>query len=257
MKRFSLLDFGLIIAALLGLNLTMTSAAPIETGKSSAKIRVLLVYGGHDFETNQFFQVFEQNPAMTFHPVHHSQAGAWFKPERGGEYDVMVFYDMWQPISEEDKRNLLDRLRQGKGLLALHHSLCSYQDWEQYAALIGGKYHLQKWSDHGVEKPASTYQHDVDFKVHIEDPSHPVTRGLTDFSIHDEVYGGTETRPNAHVLLTTDEPRNGKNLGWTTDYGAARIVYLQLGHDHQAYQNPNYRRLVQQAIAWVAKPISP
>jgi type 1 glutamine amidotransferase len=30
-------------------------------------------------------------------------------------------------------------------------------------------------------------------------------------------------------------------------------VYLQLGHDHWAYENPNYRELVARAIRWVAR----
>jgi len=35
-------------------------------------------------------------------------------------------------------------------------------------------------------------------------------------------------------------------------YGPARVVYLQSGHDHFAYENPNYQKLVRQAIWWAA-----
>ena len=93
--------------------------------------------------------------------------------------------------------------------------------------------------------------------TYTADLKHPVTRGVTDFAIHDEVYGGFEVIPQAHVLLTTDEPLNGHNVAWTKTYGAARVVYLQLGHDHQAYENPNYQRLLKQAIRWVAKRNAP
>ena len=49
---------------------------------------------------------------------------------------------------------------------------------------------LSGWvTTRGTEKPASTYKHDVDFKVHVEDPNHPVTHGIKDFAIHDETYG--------------------------------------------------------------------
>jgi uncharacterized protein len=220
---------------------------------NSGKIRVLLVHGGHDFETNQFLQVFRENPQLSLTVVQHPAAQAWFRPERARDYDVLVFYDMWQTISEEAKSDLVSLVKGGKPLVALHHCLGSFQQWDEYANLIGGRYHLEKWSDHGVEKPGSTYRHDVDFKVHVADSSHPITRGVTDFAIHDETYGGFEVKPDSHVLLTTDEPSNGHDLAWCKSYGAARVVYLQLGHDHQAYDNPSYRRLLAQAIRWAVK----
>ena len=37
------------------------------------------------------------------------------------------------------------------------------------------------------------------------------------------------------------------------DPRASRVVYLQLSHDHKAYENPNYQKLVAQAIRWTAK----
>lgn len=243
------LDFALLLALMLGTTLWPLPAAGADL--SSAKIRVLIVHGGHDFETNQFLKVFADNPDISFQVVQHPQAQAWFSAERARQYDVLVFYDMWQTISDQAKADLVSRLQEGKGLVALHHCLGSFQNWDEYARIIGGKYHLQKWLDHGLDKPASTYQHDVDFKVHVQDPAHPVTRGVTDFAIRDEAYGLTEVRPGVNVLLTTDEPRNGRAMAWSHTYGAARVVYLQLGHDHQAYDDPHYRRLVSQAIQWV------
>ncbi|HNU99585.1 MAG TPA: ThuA domain-containing protein [Verrucomicrobiota bacterium] len=42
-------------------------------------------------------------------------------------------------------------------------------------------------------------------------------------------------------------------MAWAKTYEAARVVYIQLGHDHLAYENPSFRRLVANAIRWVAK----
>jgi type 1 glutamine amidotransferase len=50
----------------------------------------------------------------------------------------------------------------------------------------------------------------------------------------------------------------GSNLiGWTRTWGNSRIVYLQCGDDAVAYANPWLRRLVQNAIAWVAQVRQP
>jgi uncharacterized protein len=238
------------------------------------KIRVLVVTGGHGFEVAPFYQVFEDNPNITFVAVEHQAQGGFklirkgpdgsdrpfgepvahgfFTPDAAKQYDVIVLYDMWPNISEEAKANLMSILKSGKGLVATHHCLAGYPKWDEYANIIGGKYYQEKTVENGVEKPASTYQHDVDFTVQVADPQHPVIRGLKDFKIHDETYGKFGVRPDVKVLLTTEEPTSTRSIGWTKEYGKARVVYLALGHDHLAFENPNYRKLLAQAIQWTA-----
>ncbi|GBC96156.1 hypothetical protein HRbin16_01957 [bacterium HR16] len=215
-------------------------------------VRVLIVTGGHDFEREPFFEMFRSFEGITFVEVQHPDAHARLTPEAARGYDVIVLYDMWQPISEESKAAFVKLLRSGKGLVALHHSLASYQLWDEYRNIIGGRWYTEKWRQNGVERPPSTFQHDVQFKVHIVDKKHPVTRGMQDFNIRDETYGNFEVLPKVKPLLTTDEPTSNRVIAWTHTYGRSRVVYIQLGHDHYAYENPNYRRLVLQAIRWVA-----
>ena len=74
---------------------------------------------------------------------------------------------------------------------------------------------------------------------------------MSDFDIKDETYRNIYVRPDVHVLLTTDEPTNESRIGWTLRYGNSPIVYLQLGHGRDAYENPNFRRLVERSIRWV------
>jgi type 1 glutamine amidotransferase len=73
---------------------------------------------------------------------------------------------------------------------------------------------------------------------------------VKDFDMRDETYKWFDVAPDSHALLTTDEPESNKIIGWAKTYEAARVVYLQSGHDHFAYENPNYQRLVRQAILW-------
>jgi type 1 glutamine amidotransferase len=37
----------------------------------------------------------------------------------------------------------------------------------------------------------------------------------------------------------------------TNNYGKSRIVYIQLGHDHNSFDDRNYRQLIKQSIDWV------
>jgi type 1 glutamine amidotransferase len=222
-------------------------------GQAADKIRVLVVTGGHDFEREPFMQMFKDNAEITFQAVEHPQAQAWFKADAAAKYDVLVFYDMYQKIDEEAKANLVSRLKEGKGLVALHHGLGSYGDWDEYTKIMGGRFHLKERVVSGVKTPGSTYKHDVQFRVHVADPNHPVTRGVKDFDILDETYGGLEVRPGVHTLLTTKEPTSSPTICWAHTYEAARVLTLQLGHDHKAYENPSFRQLLTQAIRWTAK----
>lgn len=240
-----------------GVVLLATLAFGLSTGPAlfaaDGKIRVLLVSGGHDFETNQFYQAFKDNPDITFEAVTHPKAHAKLRPDSAKDFDVLVLYDMWQNITEEAKADLLAFVNSGKGLVSLHHSIANYQKWREWNKVVGGRYYLDKTMVDGVEKPRSIWKHDVKFKVHVADPNHPVTRGVKDFEIRDETYGLFDMAPESHALLTTDEPTSAKNIAWAKTHGPARVVYLQLGHDHLAYENPSFRQLVQQAIRWTAK----
>jgi len=230
--------------------LLLLALAPVSLAAGAKPLRVLVVTGGHAYETNEFAAMFWSIPEISVRSVAQPEAQSLFTEEAAAGYDLMVWYDMWQPISEGAKKDLLARIREGKGLVALHHSIASYQDWPEYLELIGGRYHLQGWKLDGVEKPGSVYQHDVLVPVTVA-TDHPVTAGLEDFTIHDETYGGLQVLPSSQVLLTTDEPTSTPQLAWAHSFGEGRVVCLQLGHDHLAYENPSYRRLLAQAIRWV------
>jgi type 1 glutamine amidotransferase len=54
------------------------------------------------------------------------------------------------------------------------------------------------------------------------------------------------------VLLTTDNPTSDAPLAWLGLHPKARVIYIQLGHGSAAHRNPNYQRLVRNAIVWAA-----
>jgi len=220
---------------------------------SAGKIRVLLVTGGHEFEKDAFFRVFEDNPDIVCQRVEHPNAHALLKADAAKGWDVLVLYDMHQEISDEAKADFLARLKEGKGLVVLHHAIASYQKWPEYAKIIGARYYLAPTVVDGVEKARSVYQHGVDIKMRVADAQHPVMRGIQDYVIHDETYKLFDVADECHALLTTDEPLSNKVVGWAKTYDGARVVYLQSGHDHFAYENPNYRQILRQAIRWAAQ----
>jgi type 1 glutamine amidotransferase len=218
----------------------------------SKPIRILVITGGHDYKVDQFNQMLSSlGENITFQIAELPAAYDMFLPENRNKYDVMVFYHMWQTITDEQANVLADCISKGKPLVALHHSICAYDDWPEYFNIIGGKYFHKPTVVKGKEYPACTYIHDLHFKVRIVDPKNPVTKGLTDFEIFDETYKGYYVEEGITPLLTTNEPSSTPVIGWSKTYGKARVVTLQSGHDAPTFENPNYRKLLKQSIEWV------
>jgi len=214
--------------------------------QAQTKVRVLIITGGHDFEGDAFFDIFEDITDLEYQEVTHPNANQLYDSKFIDSIDVLIFYDMVQEIEGAQKTAFIKLLEDGKGFVFLHHSLVSYQEWDEFEKIIGGRYVL---SD--AEQDGSTYRHDVAIPVTVVDNNHPITKGMDDFVIHDEVYGNYKVLPSVQPLLQTTHPESGEIIGWTNSYGKSRIVYLQLGHDHYAYENPNYGFLIKQAIDWV------
>jgi type 1 glutamine amidotransferase len=221
---------------------------------ASKPIRILVITGGHDYKKEQFNQMLSSlGPLITWQVAELPDAYDMFRPENRNKYDVLVFYHMWQKITDEQAKVFSECISGGKPVVALHHSICAFDDWPEYWNIIGGKYfHKETTFNRKVYQPCS-YIHDLHFNVKNANPKHPVTKGVPDFPIFDETYKGYYVADGVTPLLTTDEPSSTPTIGWTTKYGKSKIVVLQSGHDVPTFENPNFRKLLKQSIIWVYK----
>lgn len=218
---------------------------------AAEKLKVLVVTGGHGFERTPFFKTFEDNSAITYIEAKQSKTSVAYEHPDLFKQDVVVLYDMVQNITDAQKTNFLALFDRGIGLLVMHHALVNYQSWPEFERIIGGTY-PEPQDQKGKVTEKLGWQHDVQVPVVIVAKNHPVTAGLSDFTIHDEIYWGFRTTADAVPLITTTHPRSGKPLMWTRNEKKSRVIYLQLGHGPEAYAHPNYRRLVTQSIQWLA-----
>jgi len=216
------------------------------------KIRVLIVSGGHGFKHQPFYDVFDSIPSITYDTLLQPQANALIASPEVNRYDVLVFYDMVDSITREQQESYIRLLKKGAAMLFLHHSLVSYQNWPEFIQILGGQYHTHPVVVNG-DTLNTSYEHDVSIPVKVENKKHPVTRGISDFEIVDEVYGGVEILLQVKPLLSTTHPKSMRYLAWINHYGKSDVIYIQLGHGPSGYSNPNYRKLVRQAIEWLAK----
>lgn len=226
----------------------MVSAVCLQA-YSGDKTKVLLVTGGHAYDTTEFLSAFRSMDNIRFDTAVQPNANRMIADKKAAGYDVLVFYDMWQEIGEKTKQAYLDWLKEGRGMVFLHHSLVSYQEWPEFTSIIGGKYVQPRYESD--KSKHSGFKHGLDLEVQIIDRKHPVTKGLQDFSIHDEGYSNVLIQPDVSKLLQVEHPESSQYVGWTNSYANGRIVYIMLGHDQHAYASEYFRKLVANAVEWV------
>lgn len=93
----------------------------------------------------------------------------------------------------------------------------------------------------------------VDVKVAAK---HPVTEGVSDFRIRDEHYQMGIVADDARVLVKTYSEAGGEQVGgYVRDMGKGRFCMLTPGHTVDAWYNPEYQKMLANAIRWCAKKI--
>ena len=252
MNRVPVLIGVLLVLAGLVCSCSRLSEPQLCLSEQAEKTKMVVITGGHEFEQKPFLSLFEGYEDIDYIEARQEDESEIFEDISEWDYDLMVLFNMTQGISEKRQKNFIKLLERGVGVLAIHHSIGSFQQWPEYRRIIGAKYYLTATVENGVEYEPGTYKHDIDFEVHIKDSEHPITHGLSDFLVHDETYKNCVFEVDNRVLLTTNHPTSDEPLCWVRNYGKAKVCYIQIGHGPSVYTNPSYRRLVVQAIRWCA-----
>ena len=211
-------------------------------------IKVMLVTGGHSFDTLQFFQLFDRMPEIEYEHFAQPNANKAIANGVADDFDVLVFYDMWNKITRDEKAAYIRLTKEGKPFLFLHHSLVSYQNWPAFEEIVGGRYVEQNKKI--PEEEWSEYEHDMWVYCSIENYT-PVTAGFRELRFFDEVYDNIRISDNVRPLLRTRHPKSAEYVAWENRYNASAIVYIQPGHDIRTYETEEYRKLLFQAIQYL------
>jgi type 1 glutamine amidotransferase len=257
-----------------------------------ARVRVLAAVRGHPFDRNAFAALFDGMAGISVTFVDQPAASLLMRPELADDFDVLLLYDMpgidfsgavpGAPVEPPEalRTGLAALLRRGIGVVALHHAIAGWPTWPAYAEWLGGTFLYRPGPLRGMLRQDSGYRHEVGYTASVA-ASHPVTAGLpSSFPMVDELYLAEVFVDEVTPLLTSDhgfvaesffsathaiEGRMFSNEGWSHPPGSnligwvkraenSPLVYLQPGDDAVTYQNPNYRRLVENAIRWTASP---
>ena len=192
----------------------------------------------------------------------HTENGAVFNTEDLARFEVVVFLNAsGDMLSDQQELAFQACLEAGGGWLGIHAAGdSSHLAWEWYREnLIGATFtaHIM-----GPQFQRAT--------VVLENHQHPALKNLPDIWQHEEEWYSWEQSPRAegfNVLATLDEDsyvpvanflgqKRDLSMGdhpvvWSNCVGEGRTVYAAMGHKAEAFEEPNFKRLLSNALAWL------
>jgi uncharacterized protein len=253
------------------------------------RARFLAVTGGHRYDTGAFAAMLDavaEALGWTFEHAEHPDPRAALCPETASEFDAVLLHDLPglhlargcepEPVPPTDATRLAiaELFDAGIGVVATHHALAGWPAWDGWAGALGGRFLYRPGPVRGEHQPASGYRFGT-YRVWPTD-THEVTDGVEPFELTDELYRCPVFEREVTPILTTDadvsamidtyhevttgeqvaaaDQPGSRSLGWVHAAGRSPVVYLLPGHTGATMAHPMYRRLVTNALSWVASP---
>lgn len=175
------------------------------------------------------------------------------------ETDLLVimglFYSQepdYTPLTGAQESALERYIASGRPLILHHGAAASYDDSEIFKRLIG-----INW----VWGGGSPTQHSPigEYRVTMTGPAHPVTTGVGDYTLFDELYYDLHTQPSLQPEILAVAEYEGRRLPMIQVFeggrvpGAGKAVYFANGHDLKAFECPAMRQLWRNAVAWLTQ----
>jgi uncharacterized protein len=242
------------------LALFASSANPASAQKKNPKgVPVLLLTGGqreHHGYREQALYLSNLLEDTGRYRVTLCEDGAILESPALQKYEILIVNaDRRDPefkFTLSQQQALLAFVKGGHGYVSIHGADNAPPDWiPEWKEMLGGIYsHVGKPDGKAI---MGTYT------IHISDKSSPVTKGLEDFEIKDELYSNMQMKDDVKPLATIDYQGVTWPVAWTYTYGKGRVFHTSLGHtgwkpgSDDPLKNPNLAKLVSQGADWVAE----
>lgn len=200
-----------------------------------------------------------EKSADVFQPLL-EQAGFDVRRERSlniyTDKDVMLSLDLIVPVWTQDEitneqlEGLQSAVHSGAGMAGWHGCMAdSFRRSPPYQFMVGGQW---------VAHPGGI----IDYEVNITNSDDPITRGLSDFTMHSEQYY-MHIDPSNEVLATT--MFSGEHAGahwikgvtmpvyWKRTWGSGKVFYGSVGHQANDFEVPEAREIMRRGMLWAAR----
>jgi type 1 glutamine amidotransferase len=168
------------------------------------------------------------------------------------EYDVIVSnWNTWPDnnlrMTMEWENDFLKYIKEGGGLVSIHAGASSFYDWNEYHQIGIGRW--GKETNHGKQTRA---------KIYGFDQTHPITQGIKEFFIIDEIWEKPDIYPEAIALASVSaiNEKDGHPINESVVFvnylEKGRSFFTTLGHDEKALLNTGLKTLILRGTQWAA-----
>lgn len=237
-----------LISVLLLVVLTVSAAGNATAAPKQVKVLIVTGFdvGSHKWEesTRLVHAILEKTDR--FDVTISNDKEVFASPSLGDNEVIILSFGFWKEAdpSEKAKAGLLDYVKNGGNIVALHFACSSFQEWKEYGVLLG-----RVW-----KKGVGGHGPYGEFEVNIKHPKHPITNGLSDFKTEDELYAKLTGDEEIEVLASaySDWSKKIEPIVFVKRYGKGRVVQNVLGHALDSKQSPSYQKLLIRGVEWAA-----
>ncbi len=165
---------------------------------------------------------------------------------------VLSNWNSW-PVNDlrwpaETENALLQFIKNGGGFVTFHASSSAFYKWPEFQEISTAAW-LMDTTWHGKRSGII---------VRINNQKHPVTAGISDFTVFDELWVNAALNPKFVVLGTasnqdiTEKGIKAQPAIMVGKYGKGRIFHTILGHDIKAMESSGSQTLLQNGVEWAA-----
>jgi type 1 glutamine amidotransferase len=212
--------------------------------------RILIILGGtyHDFDG------FAEAMTPVLEGTGHSVAATYNLDDllslSEGGFDLVLSYTSFsrhregrddshpESLTAGQTEALVEWVRGGGGMLAVHSATVSGAPNADLTALLGGRF---------VEHPPR-----FAFPVVPMHREHPITHNVETFCVHDELYI-QEVAASVSVHMVALDRGVAHPMVWTRCEGRGRVAHVAMGHSEEVWAMEPYRRLILQSIDWATE----
>ena len=259
-KLLSTLAIGLLGFSL---NLNLAHAADVKP------LRVLLITGGccHDYAKQKDIlkKGLEARANVVVDQIHSDVTDTkpplaiYGNPDYARGYDVVIHDECSADINDPATiKSVLAPHRAGIPGVNLHCGMHSYRIGNPNEPAAAGS-ERALWFDYlGLQSSAHGAQ--LPIAIRFTDKTHPLTRGLDDWTtINEELYNNIQIFPTARPLargMQTAKKKDGTPreddyvVAWANDYHGTRVFSTTIGHNNATVEDARYLDLVTRGVLW-------
>lgn len=224
------------------------AAVPVWAGEAPArKLRAVLWTGGGAHDYKAITEILTADlPKLLPVELQVVQDGSFLDSPEAGKLDVILMNHCFGKcpgvLTEPQQKKLLDAVRGGLGVVAVHCSYWSFGEWPEFHDLFGARFTV-----HGRNGKIT---------VAIVDRGHPITKDLPpSFDVTCELYRSTPLAQDCHVLARARAEGSTEEFPtvWTKTFGQGRVVAILPAHAVESFRVPEFQKLITASMTWAAQ----